>query len=117
MQLFLQRPCTKKRKKTRRMAIDIITYYGYADGSGEYYISIDTDKCGGCGKCIESCPQRALQLETFFIDLEDKTVASVNEEQRKKIKYTCCSCRPEKNGTPCEMICNSKAIKCIWKTQ
>ena len=29
---------------------------------------------------------KALQLETMFIDLEDKTAASVVEEHRKKIK-------------------------------
>jgi len=95
----------------------IITNYGYSDGSGEYYITIDTDKCSGCGKCVLACPQSALQLETMFIDLEDKTVASVKEEHRRKVKFTCLPCKPETNNTPCTRACGSKAIRCTWKQQ
>ncbi len=95
----------------------MITHYGYTDGSGEYYITIDTDKCNGCGKCVKHCPQSALQLETMFIDLEDKIAASVTEEHRKKIKYTCASCKPESNMSPCVLTCEPKAIKCTWKSQ
>ncbi len=29
--------------------------YGYKDGSGEYFITIDTDLCNSCGKCAEAC--------------------------------------------------------------
>jgi len=107
-----------RRHKNLRLGLrHIITHYGYSDGSGDYYITIDTDKCNGCGKCVKQCPQSALQLETMFIDLEDKTVASVTEEHRKKIKYTCSSCKPETNKAPCVLACDSKAIKCTWKTQ
>ena len=95
----------------------MITHYGYTDGSGEYYIIIDTDKCNGCGKCVKQCPQSALQLETMFIDLEDKTSASVTEEHRKKIKYTCSSCKPESDQSPCVLACETKAIRCTWKSQ
>jgi Fe-S-cluster-containing hydrogenase component 2 len=92
----------------------MITHYGYIDGSGEYFIVIDSDKCSGCGKCVEICPQKALLLRTEFIDLEDKMVAAVSEEHRKKIKYTCSSCKPETNNTLCVIGCESKAIKCNW---
>jgi ferredoxin len=95
----------------------LITHYGYSDGSGEYYITIDTDKCNGCGKCVKKCPGAALQLETIFIDFEDKTVASVTEEHRKKIKYTCTSCKPEINRAPCVLACETRAIDCTWKEQ
>ena len=95
----------------------MITHFGYSDGSGEYYVIVDTDKCNGCGKCVKKCPQTALQLETIFIDLEDKTVASVTEEHRKKIKYTCASCKPEANKAPCVLACEAKAINCTWKAQ
>ncbi|MGA3059527.1 MAG: 4Fe-4S binding protein [Candidatus Bathyarchaeia archaeon] len=94
-----------------------MTHYGYSDGSGEYYISIDTDKCSGCSKCVKHCPQSALQLETMFIDLEDKIVAAVVEVHRKKIKYTCSSCKPETNKAPCVLACENKAINCTWKPQ
>jgi ferredoxin len=92
----------------------VITHYGYSDGSGDYYITIDTDKCNGCGKCVKQCPKSALQLETIFLDLEDKTIASVTDEHRKKIKYTCSSCKPESNASPCVLACESNAIKCTW---
>jgi NAD-dependent dihydropyrimidine dehydrogenase PreA subunit len=92
----------------------VITYYGYSDGSGEYYIVVDSDKCSGCGKCLEKCPQKALQLETQFIDLEDKTVVAIKEEHRKKIKYTCAACKPEINQAPCVLACKSEAVKCSW---
>lgn len=105
-------------KRHRRQGLEaVITYYGYCDGSGEYFVTIDTDKCTGCGKCVKECPQSALQLEAIFIDLEDKTVASVKEDQRKKIKYTCSPCKPETNGAPCVISCETQAIKCIWKPQ
>jgi Fe-S-cluster-containing hydrogenase component 2 len=92
----------------------VITHYGYIDGSGEYFIVVDSDKCVGCGKCVTACPQTAFELITEFIDLEDKTVAAIKESQRKKIKYTCDVCRPEANQTPCVLACPEKAIKCIW---
>jgi Fe-S-cluster-containing hydrogenase component 2 len=93
----------------------VITYYGYTDGSGEYYIIIDDEKCNGCGTCIKACPQGALKMETMFIDLEDKMVAAVTEEQRKKIRYTCSPCKPETGDVPCVQACNQNAISCIWK--
>ena len=93
----------------------VITYYGYSDGSGEYYIVIDAEKCSSCGDCIQKCPQDALKMETLFIDLEDKMVAAVTEEHRKKIRYTCSPCRPENGNVPCVQACNQNAIKCIWK--
>jgi len=92
-------------------------HYGYSDGSGEYYITIDTDKCNGCGKCVMQCPESALQIEAMFIDLEDKNSVSVTEAHRKKIKYTCASCTPERNTAPCVLACQPKAIKCTWKPQ
>jgi ferredoxin len=94
--------------------IEVITYYGYQDGSGEYYIVIDAEKCNSCGECAENCPQDVLKMETIFIDLEDKLVAAVTEEHRKKIRYTCSPCQPEIGIVPCVKACNQKAIKYIW---
>lgn len=34
--------------------------YGYKDGSGEYFITIDTDKYNGCGDCVPACPYGVL---------------------------------------------------------
>ena len=96
--------------------IFIITYYGYSDGSGEYYVVIDSSKCTGCGKCLEKCPQSALEIVTQFIDLEDKTVVAINEKIRKKIKYTCSKCLFEGKIAPCSKVCEENAISTIWKT-
>jgi Fe-S-cluster-containing hydrogenase component 2 len=93
----------------------IIVYHGYSDGSGEYYIAMDSSKCVGCGRCVEKCPQSALEIVTQFIDLEDKLVGAVKEEKRKKIKYLCSDCKPENKKTPCVEICDNKAISIIWK--
>ncbi len=92
----------------------IITYYGYCDGSGEYYVVIDADKCNGCGKCVEACPQKALLMESQLIDLEDKNVAAVAEEHRKRIRYTCQPCNPPSERAPCVVACSQGAIKCVW---
>ena len=50
----------------------------------------------------------------MFIDLEDKPVAAVTEEHRKKIRYTCSECKPENGETPCINACNQNAISCVW---
>ncbi|MCX8151294.1 MAG: 4Fe-4S binding protein [Candidatus Bathyarchaeota archaeon] len=94
-----------------------MTHYGYCDGSGEYFVVIDSDKCNSCGKCVKKCPQNALEMITEFIDLEDKNVVAVSEQHRKKIKYTCSPCKPETNKTPCVLACKQGAIACVWKTQ
>lgn len=94
----------------------MIIYYGYADGSGEYYIVVDSEKCNGCGECVKRCPQKALETTTIPVDIEEQQIAQVKEEHRKKIKYTCAPCRPEQKTPPCVLSCKSKAITCVWKT-
>ncbi|MCX8153733.1 MAG: 4Fe-4S binding protein [Candidatus Bathyarchaeota archaeon] len=94
-----------------------MTHYGYSDGSGEYYVVIDSDKCNGCGECVKVCPQSALELVTMLIDLDDKMVATVKEEHRRKIKYTCSPCKPESGRAPCVLACAQNALKCIWVTR
>ena len=92
----------------------MIVHYGYKDGSGEYFISIDTDKCDGCGKCVEVCPRGVLMITTMMIDLDDVNVAAVTEEHRKKVKYSCAPCKPEQTP-PCVEACEPAAITHTWK--
>jgi Fe-S-cluster-containing hydrogenase component 2 len=54
-------------------------------------------------------------MEAMFIDLEDKMVAAVTEDHRKKIRYTCSSCKPDCGSAPCVQVCKQKAITSIWK--
>ena len=93
----------------------VIIHYGYMDGSGEYYVVLDSDKCNGCGKCIQKCPQNALEMVTEFVDLEDKNIPAVKEAHRKKVRYTCAQCEPQQKKTPCILACERGAINCIWK--
>ncbi len=44
-------PYTLNRKPNTRGYI-LIANFEYNDGSGEFFISIDTDRCSGCGDCV-----------------------------------------------------------------
>jgi ferredoxin len=88
-------------------------FYGYKDGSGDWFIIIDTDTCDGCGRCVEVCPIQALEVSEDEIDpLSEGHVARVKEAERKKIRYTCAPCQPgyEENPPPCVAACQSGAI-------
>jgi len=91
----------------------MIANYGYKDGSGEYFISIDTDKCNSCGKCVEACPQKVLEM---IVDDYDQVVAAVTEAHRKKIKYSCGPCKPTSGPRqlPCVLACEPLAISHSW---
>ncbi len=94
----------------------MITHFGYTDGSGKYYVSIDDEKCDGCTSCLEVCPPKILAIETVMVDLDDKEVAVVQESQRKKIKYTCASCH-QGEKIPCALACTKGAIVATWETK
>jgi Fe-S-cluster-containing hydrogenase component 2 len=94
----------------------MITHFGYTDGSGKYYVSIDDEKCDGCKSCLEVCPQKILAIDTVMVDLDDKEVAVVQEAQRKKIKYTCALCHQGKE-IPCVVTCKKGAIAATWETK
>ena len=91
----------------------MLANYGYKDGSGEYFIAIDSDKCNGCKACVEVCPANVLEMIT---DDYDDFVVAVTDEQRKKIKYACAPCKPVGSSAPipCEKACELGAIKHSW---
>jgi Fe-S-cluster-containing hydrogenase component 2 len=93
----------------------MIANYGYKDGSGEFFISIDTDKCNGCGDCVPVCPEGVLEIrENEFDPLADDKMAAVTEAQRKKIKYSCAGCKGEGKALPCVEACELDAIVHSW---
>ena len=87
--------------------------YGYKDGSGEFFITFDTDLCTSCEECVEVCPAGVLEMIT---DDYDEVVAAVTEEHRKKIKYSCAPCKPTGQGPPlpCVTACLVGAITHSW---
>lgn len=91
-------------------------HYGYKDGSGDYFIMIDTDKCDGCGKCVEACPYGVLEMIPDEFDIEDGPMVAVREEHRKKIKYSCAPCKPisGERKVPCILACEPQAITHSW---
>ncbi len=100
----------------------MISNYGFKDGSGDWYVTIDTDECNGCGKCTEACPAKILEVGPDEIDLfREKPVASVKHGDRQRVKYGCAPCRPGYGAepAPCVAICELKAITHSegWKLQ
>jgi Fe-S-cluster-containing hydrogenase component 2 len=93
----------------------MIANYGYKDGSGDYFIAIDTGKCATCPNraCAPACPAGVLEIIT---DDYDDTVAAVRDEQRKKIKYSCAPCKPlhDRPILPCVAACGPAALVHSW---
>ena len=90
-----------------------IANYGYTDGSGDYYIVVDTDKCDGCGKCVEACPKEVLEVIT---DDYDDLVVHVRDEHSKNLKYVCAPCKPMSgpHDLKCQLACPRGAITHSW---
>lgn len=90
-----------------------IANYGYKDGSGEYFIIVDSGKCNGCGMCVDACPEKVLEI---IVDDYDDKVVTIKEEHRKKIKYSCAPCKPVsgRKELPCQTACKPNAITHSW---
>lgn len=88
-------------------------HYGYNDGTGDYFITIDTGRCDGCGKCVPACP-----AGIFVVASENgsQPKALVREELRKRLAFVCpghqlCRRRQELN---CQRVCAKAAISHSW---
>jgi len=89
--------------------------YGYLDGSGQYFITIDTDKCIDCKThpCVSACPQGMFNI---FTNDYDEEVAEIKTEFRKKLKYECTQCKPvtARPPLPCQTACKPGAVQHSW---
>jgi Fe-S-cluster-containing hydrogenase component 2 len=56
-------------------------------------VSIDQDKCAGCGACVIKCPQQIL-----YLDNTTNTCAAVNQTQCDRLRG-------------CEKVCSFGVIK------
>jgi len=94
----------------------MIANYGYKDGSGEYYISIDTDKCAACPvdrACLAACPKGMFEVMT---DDYDEEVVWIKAEARRSLAYGCAQCKPSGGyaSLPCTGACTPGAIRHSW---
>jgi len=90
---------------------ELKVHYGYTDGTGNYFITIDAGRCDGCGECVSACPSGI-----FEIAEEDNQKARVKEEARKNLAFLCPgfhSC-PSNNGVDCHRVCQKDAISHSW---
>ncbi|MEW6266943.1 MAG: 4Fe-4S binding protein [Thermodesulfobacteriota bacterium] len=95
----------------------MIANYGFKDGTGDFFIAIDTDKCDGCSACVTACPAGCFEVGEDPNDpLNEQPVASVVETQRKKINFSCGPCKPVSNRPPlpCVSACPQDALSHSW---
>jgi NAD-dependent dihydropyrimidine dehydrogenase PreA subunit len=92
---------------------DTRTQYGYNDATGDYYITIDSGKCDGCGECVSACPSSIYEINT---DDAGKALAVVKESTRKKLSILCSgagNCNGKEKGN-CQAVCPGQAITLSW---
>lgn len=90
----------------------MIANYGFEDGSGGYYIAIDTNKCKSCVKrgCLHGCRAKIYKME---VDDWDNEIAVVNKDECNRLKSICAECKPLRERSeliPCENACHLRAI-------
>ncbi|MCL5962505.1 MAG: 4Fe-4S binding protein [Chloroflexi bacterium] len=88
-------------------------FYGFKDGTGDWFLAVDTDNCNGCGKCEEACPAHIIEIaDDEFDPFREEQVARVKGEERNKLRYSCAPCRPGYGDapTPCAASCQGNAI-------
>lgn len=87
--------------------------YGYSDGTGDYFITIDTTLCDGCGECVAVCPAGVLEVTR---DDGGQPRAGIKDGARKKLAIVCpgfrlCSRTDKVN---CHSACKKNAISHSW---
>ena len=96
----------------------MLANYGYKDASGDFFVTLDTDKCDGCGVCVPACPAQifATMDEDPNDPLREGPVAIVVKDKSKKLKYECNPCKPPSNRPPlpCVTACPKGAISHSW---
>jgi predicted CoA-substrate-specific enzyme activase len=88
-------------------------HYGYSDGTGTYFITIENSRCDGCGECMLVCPSAVFEIVK---DDNSQPKVKVKEEARKKLAILCPgfhSCRIAHQAN-CHSTCPKEAINHSW---
>jgi len=94
----------------------MLSNYGYEDGSGSYYIQIDTDRCCDCEDkpCIGACPEGLFER---LLDDYDEEVVQIREDERNRLRLKCVVCKNRENrenAPACIAACPHGAIRHTW---
>ncbi|MDR1131193.1 MAG: ferredoxin [Oscillospiraceae bacterium] len=91
----------------------MLAHYGYEDGSGHYYIRLDTAKCAECPEkgCISACPEQLFATE---LDDFDDEVVLIREAARNTLQASCASCKANGEMELCRSVCPADAIGFSW---
>lgn len=96
----------------------MLANYGYMDASGSFFITIDTEKCNGCGDCVKACPASIFVVvdEDYIFSMRNEPVAIVSDDKKNKLKYEFNPCKPtvDRHPLPCIAACNAGAISHSW---
>ncbi|MBI2854298.1 MAG: 4Fe-4S binding protein [Chloroflexi bacterium] len=87
--------------------------YGYSDGTGDYFITVDNGACDGCGKCVISCPAHVFELVG---NGSSESKAAVKDSCRKKLALVCpgfTSCS-HSHASNCHSVCGKGALSHSW---
>ncbi|MFW6125609.1 MAG: acyl-CoA dehydratase activase [Chloroflexota bacterium] len=87
--------------------------YGYSDGTGEYFITVDQELCDGCGECVSACPAQVFEVAE---NDHGEPKSRVRERARKRLAMLCpgftvCGRNNERN---CQSVCPHGAISHSW---
>jgi ferredoxin len=91
----------------------MIVHYGYRDALGDFRITVDTDKCDGCGDCLDICPENLFELEE---DDYDEIKVIVKQELINKVGILCpggAICK-KMNPSNCIEACRKNALSISW---
>ena len=91
----------------------MLANYGYEDGSGHYYIKIDTSKCAECTDkgCIKACPEGLFATE---LDDFDDEVVLIKEDCRNTLLANCALCKANGHNELCIKACTPGAVSFSW---
>lgn len=87
--------------------------YGYSDGTGEYFITVDEGICNGCGDCVPACPSG---IFTLAKNDTGQLKAKVRDEVKTRLALLCPgfnACR-EKTRLNCHRVCSKDALSHSW---